>query len=162
MTPHPLARPAGLAAVAGLLVALAGCSVQLVDPDATPTPPVSQPGATDGPDVPSDKPGTSERDAAIAAATTTLACTDELVVDQHAAVVRVDGDCDEVTVAADGAIVILDDVRELRVSGSATTVYVLNLGQLALTGDAVIVRWQGTAPEVTDDGTANLIERDPS
>jgi hypothetical protein len=176
--------PAALAAAA-LALALAGCSVSIADPAATDvTVEVSTPDA----DVtPSGSPSTPARPAptgttadddsaavdsgstngvtreqAIAAASTTVACTPGLVISQIGAVVRVEGACDEVTVNADAAVVVVDDVAKLRLAGSGTVVFAQQVGEFSVVGDASVLRWRGTAPTGTDTGAGNVIERDPS
>jgi hypothetical protein len=173
-------RFAALLLTAAAAVALAGCAVSITDSEATdagslsgePVPratpaapsPTSRP-TDDAADRPADDTAIAEpavtRDQAIAAASTTLACTPGLVVSQIGAVVRIEGPCDEVTVNADAAVVVVDDVSRLRVAGTGTAVFALGIGELTVTGDASGVWWRGDAPVVTDTGAGNVIGREP-
>jgi hypothetical protein len=174
---------AAAAALASLVLAgsLSGCGVALVDPAATdaapapttpsrtpaapasPTPTASAPAAgdstADDSTVTSDLPYT--RDDFVAAATATIACTPGLVISQPGAVVVVEGACGDVTVNADAAVVVLDDVDRLRVTGVGTVVSALATGSIEVGGDANVIWWRGAAPTVTDTGAGNVIEREP-
>lgn len=163
--------------VGALALPLSGCAIRVVDPTATSDIGVddaaagARPSSTaadpsDGPDASAtdaSTPGTgtadADRAAAIASATSTVSCSPGLVLDQPASIIRVEGDCDDVTVAADGAVVILDDVATLRVTADAALVMALGVGTLLVSGSADTVQYTGTAPTVTDTGAANLIER---
>lgn len=163
-------------AVLALATALAGCAVEISDPDASAAAPnpsieVESPAAVDEPEETASAPAddapddsvlaTITRDDMIAAATATIACTPGLVIDQHTAVVRVEGDCDDVTVTADAAVVVLDDVTRVRVTGTGSVVSTLGLRTLEIAGDATTVWWQGSAPQVTDTGVGNVVQREP-
>lgn len=178
MTIHdPIAQPRWLALVALTIVAvgsLSGCGLAFSDPDATDpapatssqespdaTPEQSEP-ETSAPEAsePEDAaPGATNpaRDDLIARAAQTIPCSPGLDVTTDGGIVRVEGACDDLTVSADAAIVIADDVAALTVSGSGTYVSTLALGDLRLTGDVNEVRWTGATPAVTDSGTANTI-----
>jgi len=165
--------PAVLTALV-LAVTLAGCAVEISEPDAdpsapaapssparmgTPTPVDAEPEEADIPDASS---ATVTREDMIASATSTVACTPGLVIDQTGVVVVVEGPCDEVTVNADVAVVVLDDVTRLRVAGTGNAVSALSIETLEVVGDINSVWWRGDAPEVTDTGAGNALEREPA
>ncbi|SDH67148.1 DUF3060 domain-containing protein [Agrococcus jejuensis] len=176
-THNPIAQPRWVALAALTLVAvgsLSGCGLAFSEPDASPAPPASSPQtpstepADDDPaESPAESPEESdpteigapsaERDELIARAQQTVPCSAGLDVANDGAIIRVEGACDELTVSADAAIVIADDVTTLTVSGSGSVVYALELADLRISGDVNEVRWTGATPAVTDDGTANTI-----
>ncbi|QCR18294.1 DUF3060 domain-containing protein [Agrococcus sp. SGAir0287] len=183
MTTHdPIAQPRWFALVALTIVAvgsLSGCGLAFSDPDATDPAPSSQdgtgsspeadaaesdpadgePAASDPAETETGAPGASspDRDALIARASQTIPCSPGLDVTTDGGIVRVEGTCDDLTVSADAAIVIADDVAVLTITGSGTVVSTLALGELRITGDVNDVRWTGATPAVTDDGTANTM-----
>ena len=185
-TYDPIAQPRWFALVALTIVAvgsLSGCGLAFSNPDAPDASPSSQdgtgtsPGAGEEPaqsdPVESDPaasdpaetetetgaPGvpTPERTDLIAQASQTIPCSPGLDVATDGGIVRVEGTCDDLTVSADAAIVIADDVSILTITGSGTYVSTLALGDLRLSGDVNEVRWTGATAAVTDSGTANTI-----
>lgn len=96
------------------------------------------------------------RDAAAAVATTKLRCDGDLTIDTVGAVVRVDGDCTSITVTADIAVVVADNVGTVRVSGTGNVVYALRVQTVEIAGDTNVVTWAGTTPTVTDTGVGNV------
>lgn len=158
--------------VAGLL---AGCSIRVDEgQDAVMSTPV--PAATTAAPAPAAPPAaptstaptagvdsTSNlrtRDEAIALADTTIACTPGLVIPDDGRVVRVEGACDDVTVSGFAAVVILDDVSTLTVTGDGLVVYAKALTDLSVSGDVNTVVWRGSAPRVDDTGVATTVLRD--
>lgn len=168
------------AAVALLLVlaampVLGGCSLRVIDPadDAG-----RSPAATTSPDggdvapvdpvVPSGEEtppassalstqGQAQRDALLAAADTTMTCPEgPLTADGD--IVRVEGSCARLVVDLDVGAVIADDVENLTVNGSGTTVFVENVKTITVTGSTSDIFWTGSTPEVTDTGAANTVK----
>lgn len=170
-TPPPNRTAIRLLALASIALigttALGGCTLRLADPDDTSTP--VETGAGDETGGPEDgtaveRPETdgdgSGRETAIARADQTIPCSPGLDVSSPGTVIRVEGACEALTVSADAAVVVADDVQSLVVTGTGTVVHVLELGDLRITGDANVVSWTGTTPSVADSGTANLIGKD--
>lgn len=98
----------------------------------------------------------AERERRIAEASLTLTCP-SAPLEQDAAVIRVEGRCDELTIDLDAGVVIVDDVSVLTLSGSGTTVYAATIGHLTVTGSASEVLWSGATPTVDDRGSANTL-----
>lgn len=180
MSTHiPIAQPRWVALAALTLVAvgsLSGCGLAFADPDATETTPTSSSPQTPQADPAADPSGipespdasepteseevgvpSADRDALIAQAQQTIPCSAGLDIANDGVVIRVEGACDAITVSADAAIVIVDDVTTLTVSGSGSVVDALELADLRISGDVNEVRWTGATPAVTDEGTANTI-----
>ncbi|KQT74075.1 DUF3060 domain-containing protein [Microbacterium sp. Leaf436] len=170
-------RRTALSLLAAGLVAgmLAGCSIRVDEGQdaviSTPVPaattaapaPTAQPAAptstapSAGVDTTSDL---RTRDEAIALADSTIACTPGLVIPDDGRVVRVEGACDDVTVSGFAAVVILDDVSTLTVTGDGLVVYAKALTDLSVSGDVNTVVWRGSAPRVDDTGVATTVLRD--
>lgn len=170
-------RRTALSLLAAGLVAgmLAGCSIRVDEgQDAVISTPV--PAATTAAPAPAAPPAaptstaptagvdsTSNlrtRDEAIALADSTIACTPGLVIPDDGRVVRVEGACDDVTVSGFAAVVILDDVSTLTVTGDGLVVYAKALTDLSVSGDVNTVVWRGSAPRVDDTGVATTVLRD--
>ncbi|CAN3701091.1 hypothetical protein MMX123_01084 [Microbacterium sp. MM2322] len=170
-------RRTALSLLAAGLVAgmLAGCSIRVDEgQDAVISTPV--PAATTAAPAPTAQPAaptstapsagvdtTSNlrtRDEAIALADSTIACTPGLVIPDDGRVVRVEGACDDVTVSGFAAVVILDDVSTLTVTGDGLVVYAKALTDLSVSGDVNTVVWRGSAPRVDDTGVATTVLRD--
>lgn len=170
-------RRTALSLLAAGLVAgmLAGCSIRVDEGrDAVISTPV--PAATTAAPAPTAQPAaptstapsagvdtTSNlrtRDEAIALADSTIACTPGLVIPDDGRVVRVEGACDDVTVSGFAAVVILDDVSTLTVTGDGLVVYAKALTDLSVSGDVNTVVWRGSAPRVDDTGVATTVLRD--
>ncbi|MFJ4175632.1 DUF3060 domain-containing protein [Microbacterium sp. NPDC089696] len=163
-----------------LTTTLCGCTVSIVDPGApesaappTPEPTASsfevertEPTPKSTSSAASDAPGTeglsaegrAERDRLTAAASTTATCPSGAVT-ADGEIIRIEGACDTLDVQADAAVVIADDVRDLTLSGSGTTVYVLNVATITVTGSASAILWSGATPSVDDTGAANTLRR---
>ncbi|AZS35923.1 hypothetical protein CVS47_00521 [Microbacterium lemovicicum] len=161
-----------------LAVMMAGCAVSLsapasgtpageetaVTPGPTspaPAPSVPATGSADGP-APSSSPSDDRltREDLLAAASITIACTPGLVLTEPGAVTRVEGTCEDVTVATDAAYVVLDDASRVTITGSGVVVSALAVDTISIDGDANTVWWTGSAPVVTDSGAGNVIERE--
>lgn len=172
------ARSSALIVSALLAVSLSGCTVDIVDPGTvTPneSPPHSDPQLPSTPQpttdrVPSaDHPALSDSgysdpvqaafDQTLGSITMTVPCNSPVVIDQTAVTVRVEGSCEQVTVHADAAVVILEDVGELTLTGSGTVIFARKLSELHVSGDINEVYWQGVAPKTTDNGSGNIITR---
>lgn len=145
---------------------LSGCTLRFTEPGAPPptSPEQSSPsdeGSGDSPD--SDDPGvgtTGGREDYIARANQTIPCSPGLDVAAHGAIIRVEGACDDLTVSADAAVVVADDVRALTVTGDGSTVLVLELTSLQVSGDVNLISWTGATPSVSDTGTANTLGKE--
>ncbi|MGO2660698.1 hypothetical protein [Mycetocola reblochoni] len=73
-------------------------------------------------------------------------------------VLRVTGHCDEIVVPMRGTVLVADDVAELRVESHDVLVSTTALGAAELQGDDIVVGWsEGDAPEVTDEGSGNVV-----
>ena len=74
-----------------------------------------------------------------------------------ALVVSVTGDCDRVTILADGAIVLLPAVGTVEVQGDGNIVITASAQQIELTGeaDANLVGWEAGTSVVRDSGVMN-------
>ncbi|MBD8206342.1 DUF3060 domain-containing protein [Microbacterium sp. CFBP 8790] len=170
-------RRTALSLLAAGLVAgmLAGCSIRVDEgQDAVISTPV--PAATTAAPAPTAQPvaptstapsagvdttsNLRTRDEAIALADSTIACTPGLVIPDDGRVVRVEGACDDVTVSGFAAVVILDDVSTLTVTGDGLVVYAKALTDLSVSGDVNTVVWRGSAPRVDDTGVATTVLRD--
>lgn len=170
-------RRTALSLLAAGLVAgmLAGCSIRVDEGQdaviSTPAPaattaapaPTAQPAAPTSTAPSAGVDTTSNlrtRDEAIALADSTIACTPGLVIPDDGRVVRVEGACDDVTVSGFAAVVILDDVSTLTVTGDGLVVYAKALTDLSVSGDVNTVVWRGSAPRVDDTGVATTVLRD--
>lgn len=170
-------RRTALSLLAAGLVAgmLAGCSIRVDEGQdaviSTPVPaattaapaPTAQPAAPTSTAPSAGVDSTSNlrtRDEAIALADSTIACTPGLVIPDDGRVVRVEGACDDVTVSGFAAVVILDDVSTLTVTGDGLVVYAKALTDLSVSGDVNTVVWRGSAPRVDDTGVATTVLRD--
>jgi len=154
--------------------ALSACTVAIVDPsDGAPradrtestatgtqertdagasSPPASAPASGTGEDA------QTQRERLLAAADTTMSCPDgPLTADGD--IVRVEGHCVELVIEIDAGAVIADDVDDLTLRGSGTTVFVGNVQTLTVTGSASTVFWSGSTPAVSDTGAANILKR---
>lgn len=164
------ARSLSLALATGaLLTALSGCSIAVVDPGEADSgaPVVTDDTSTASDGTPSESEiaatglsaeGQAIRDAKVAAATTTMPCPSE-PLDQDGTIVRVEGDCAELVIEIDAGVVIADDVDQLTLKGSGTTVFVNSVKSITVTGSASDVYWAGDTPSVTDSGAANTIRK---
>ena len=166
-------RYPAIAALAATAVLLSGCTFRLADPGADEqkpdtdretsiSPQESEKPETEKPDdEETESPSISvDRQDAIDAATTTVACTDTASVDATGVVVRLEGDCGTVTIGADAAVVITDDAERIVLTGTGTIVYALEVGSVEISGDANLVRWTGSSPIVQDSGVANVVQKD--
>lgn len=83
----------------------------------------------------------------------------EVSIDSNAdaLVVSVTGDCDRVTILADGAIVLLPAVGTVEVQGDGNIVITASAKQIELTGeaDANLVGWEAGTSVVRDSGVMN-------
>ncbi len=70
---------------------------------------------------------------------------------------RVEGPCETLTVSADAAVVVADQVGTLVVTGAGTAVSVLEVGAVRVSGSANSIAWQTGTPTVADTGTANRL-----
>lgn len=152
---------AGIALIGA--TALSGCTLRFTEPGSPSSPPEGPP-ASDTSEMPSGTPSEGaelpDRDAYIARADQTVPCSPGLDIGTHGGIIRVEGDCETLTVSADAAVVVADNVGTLTVTGSASTVFVLDVSSLHLTGDANLITWTGATPAVADDGTSNTIGKD--
>lgn len=164
---HTLRYPA-IAVLAATAVLLSGCTFRLAEPAADEQKPDTDRETSISPQE-SEKPEVAEtesssvsvdRQDAIDAATTTVACTDTASVDATGVVVRLEGDCGTVTIGADAAVVITDDAERIVLTGTGTIVYALEVGSVDISGDANLVRWTGSSPIVQDSGVANVVQKD--
>ncbi|MFT4258009.1 DUF3060 domain-containing protein [Microbacterium sp.] len=154
--------------------ALAGCTVAVVDPSAgAPSAQRTPAGTADGaegsdaglesppayaPAEAGDDDTQAQREALLAAVDTTMLCPDgPLTADGD--IVRVEGHCEQLVIEIDAGVVIADDVDALTLAGSGTTVFVENVLELTVTGDASSVFWSGSTPDVSDSGAANVLKR---
>lgn len=183
MTKHTItAQPRWIALVALTIVgvgSLSGCGLTFADPSATQSAPTtSQPQTAEQPSTAPADPTPSatatdpaetgevgvpsaDRASLISRAQQTIPCSAGLDVANDGAIIRVEGACEAITVSADAAVVVTDDVTTLTVSGSGTVVYTLALADLRISGDVNEVRWTGATPAVADEGTANTIGQLP-
>ena len=168
--------PALLCGLAAAL-ALAGCSVGLVDgtkptpsprPDSTssievqggaatrpPSPaPVTAPPVTA---PPVSSPGGADRAAVIAAATRTVRCDGEYALMDDAMIVRVEGACDRIIVNASGSQLVADDVALVEVIGNSNVVLTGAVQKVLVNGEANVVHWTGATPTVSDIGSTNTL-----
>lgn len=154
--------------------ALAGCTVAVVDPsEGAPSAERTPAGTTDGPDrsdaglesPPASAPAETvsgdsqaQREALLAAVDTTMSCPDgPLTADGD--IIRVEGHCERLVIDIDAGAVIADDVDDLTLRGSGTTVFVGNVLTLTVTGSASSVFWSGSTPDVSDSGAANTLKK---
>jgi hypothetical protein len=152
------------AVVAGgaLGLALAGCSVEVVDaeqdprptreapvPDAVAPAPADAAGpAADGP-AGSPLPGRADLRALTTGQT---ACGDgELGVDRAGAAVEVTDACAVLTVSGATAVVVADDVTQLVVTGAGAQVAVRSVSTVTIEAADVTVTWEEGAPVVSGD-----------
>jgi len=161
----PRPRWSALAGIALIgATALSGCTLRFTEPGTPPpsSPSDEAPSASD-PSLAGDPPADDaprDRDAYIARADQTVPCSPGLDIGTHGGIIRVEGDCETLTVSADAAVVVADNVGTLTVTGSASTVFVLDVSSLHLSWDANLITWTGTTPMVADDGTSNTIGKD--
>lgn len=159
---------------------LSGCSVRLVDPASDGTGSSDSSRVTDdaAPDLgTSDAQGSEPTDTAtpaaddgldtehaahrqelVDAATTTMPCPTG-PLQQDGAVIRIEGDCGEITIDSDAAAVVVDDVSTLTLTGDGTVVYAAEVGEVLVSGSANQIYWTGKTPAVTDSGSANTLRR---
>lgn len=159
----------GLLLMLALAPAISGCSISILDPSSEEAPrteptPSASTIAREGSDpasAPSSGPLSdtqAQRDALLAAASTTMSCPDGPLT-SDGDIVRIEGPCADLVIEIDAGAVIADDVDALTLSGSGTTVFVENVKTIRVTGSASSVYWTGSTPDVTDDGTANTLKR---
>lgn len=157
-----------------LAPALSGCSVSVIAPSSEGAPtkqtPSSSTSGDEGSDAdededaapasspPSGQSSESQREALLAAASTTMSCPDGPLT-SDGDIVRIEGPCADLVIEIDAGAVIADDVDTLTLSGSGTTVFVENVKTLRVTGSASSVFWTGSTPDVTDDGAANILKQ---
>lgn len=157
-----------LALLTGLLGAsLTGCAVGITDPSetseapssVTATPDEAETDETaDGDDDTSQDAGdTAARADVRSKATTTEQCDGALTLEQAGAIISVEGDCEHLTVNADGSTIVAGDVATLEVVGMGNVVYTDALTMLTVSGDANVVHWAGAKPAITDDGIGNAL-----
>lgn len=71
--------------------------------------------------------------------------------------VAIDGDCTTVTVSANGASVLANDVTNLQVTGTGVTVFTKRLGTVGVTGNGNTVVWESGSPAISDTGIGNVL-----
>lgn len=142
-------------AAGALAVALAGCSVEVVDAEQDPSPardepPRDAPAVPRGPDA--EPPALPGRTDLHALTTGQTACGDgELTVGRAGAGVEVTDTCAVLTVAGAEAVVVADDVGMLVVTGAGARVAVRSIGSLTIAAADVTVTWEEGAPVVDGD-----------
>ena len=155
-----------LALALGATLLLSGCTLRIVDPQASPVPDVTEQSqaSTDAPDDDDADDDTSdsdsERERFEELVSVTLQCEPGLEISSPGATVRVEGDCGTLTVSGDAAVVIADDIESLVVSASGAVIYASTVDSVQVTGDANAVRWTGPTPAVDDDGAGNVLGKD--
>jgi len=167
-------RPA-LAVLAGVVaLGLAGCSVEVVDADATPAAPRAtsdgtpdaagtEPAAgaspsggtkTRGPAT-GDGPGGTAlpgRAALLPFTTAQVTCAGgDAAVSRAGAAVEVTDDCDTLTVGGAAAVVVAGDVGHLVVSGAGAQVALRSVTTVTVEASAVTVTWEEGTPAVSGD-----------
>lgn len=154
-----------LVLLAGLLGAsLTGCAVSITDaPDAEDTAssatntPIETDADNDANDTAQDAGDPTARAEVRSTATTTAPCDGALTLERAGAVVAVEGDCDHLTVSADGSTIVAEDVTTLEIIGTGNVVYTDALTTLAVSGNANVVHWLGAEPTISDDGAGNAL-----
>lgn len=161
----------GAVAAAGVLgVALAGCSVEVVDdeqpsapatqddgaPDGTPSPrpakprdPVPSADPVDGPDLPGRadlRPLTTAQTACAGGEAGTTRATEA---------VEVTDACGTLTVAGAGSVVVAGDVTDVVVEGAGARVAVSSAATVTIDAADVTVTWESGTPVVTDLGAGS-------
>lgn len=165
-----IARSAVVLVTLLLGASLSGCAVSITGPDqADQTAPVpsedSAPteGSADDTDTdaPTDTDTETDGDSARAmlrdSATTTVTCDGELTLEQAGAMVSVEGDCSHLIVNLNAGAVVVGAVDTLEVTGTGTAVYTDSVAVVTVTGDGNTVQWTGADPELTDEGTGNVL-----
>lgn len=150
-----------LAAVGTVTLALAGCSVEVVDAGQEPSPTREAPGAApQAPDAAPDDdpaedvaaPALPSRDDLRPLTTGQTACGNgELSVDRAGAAVEVTDVCAVLTVAGADAVVVADDVSQVVVTGAGARVAVRSISTVTIEAADVTVTWEEGAPVVTGD-----------
>lgn len=150
-------------AAAAVVVALAGCTVEVVDADQDPAPARDVPAAPRAPDAEPDvepdvapevQPAPTLPGRADLRPLTTgqTACGDnELSVDRAGAAVEVTDTCAVLTVAGADAVVVADDVGQLVVTGAGARVAVRGISTVSIEAADVTVTWEEGAPVVSGD-----------
>jgi hypothetical protein len=150
-------------AAGALVVALAGCTVEVVDADQDPAPTRDAPAAPRAPEAepvvepdaePEVQPSRSLPGRADLRPLTTgqTACGDnELSVDRAGAAVEVTDACAVLTVAGADAVVVADDVGQLVVTGAGAQVAVRGVSTVTIEAADVTVTWEEGAPVVAGD-----------
>jgi hypothetical protein len=164
-----------VAAAGVLALALAGCSVEVVDADPTPASPratsetPSDRDAGPAPDagtspsggtktrVPAsddgaDGPALPGRATLLPVTTAQIACAGgDAAVSRAGAAVEVTDDCDTLTVDGAAAVVVAGDVGHLVVAGAGAQVAVRSVTTVTIESSAVTVTWEEGTPTVSGD-----------
>lgn len=150
-------------------ILLSGCTFRIADPREEPSipptatsPSPSRTSSADSEDETSDDSNSdeSERDRLEELVTVTLPCEPDTEVSQPGATVRLEGDCENLTVTGDASVVIADSVGSLVITASGVVVYADGVDSLRVTGDANTVRWGGSTPSVDNTGAGNTLGKD--
>ena len=162
-----------IAVAVGAAILLSGCTFRIADPSDRPSMPPTATAPTpsktadvddsdddvSGDDVSGTKDG-SERDRLEDLVTVTLPCEPEIEVTQPGATLRLEGQCESVTVTGDASVVIADSIGSLVITASGVVVYADDISSLKVTGDANTVRWEGSTPSVDNTGAGNTLGKD--
>jgi len=153
-----------IAVALGAAILLSGCTFRIADPSERPSvPPTATaptPSETADVDDGDDSSDASERDRLEDLVTVTLPCEPEIDVSQPGATLRLEGDCESVTVTGDASVVIADSIGSLVITASGVVVYADTIASLKVTGDANTVRWGGSTPGVDNTGAGNTLGKD--
>lgn len=165
-----------LAATALVALGLAGCTVsfQPAGSDPTPSAPASDsekpssdgadpgdeatdPGGEDGQTPNGDAPAAT-REHWQQRVSQIVSCVDGRAdITADATALEVTADCDTVTIAGAGVIVLAQKVGSLTVTADASTVIVAEADTIDVTGVGNEVRWESGEPTVSDTGTMNVV-----
>ncbi len=145
---------AGVLTLGCAAVLLGGCSVEVVDDDATR--PADAPGTTDptGPGLPggtSAATGLPTRADLLPDLTTEHTCGGgDLDLPVAGTTAEVVDDCATLTVSGAAAVVVAGEVTDLVVAGAGATVVVRSAASVTIDAADVTVAWEGGSPRVTD------------
>lgn len=103
-----------------------------------------------------------DRETLLGLATSQDACPDGSVeVDRPGTIVAITADCENVDVTGSGAIVVAENVTDLKVNAAGVVVLTKGLMSVTVSADSagVVVLWEEGSPSIADDSTGSIVRK---